>query len=63
MDVHPAIALASVILGAALLGPVGALIGIPLTAAVLAIVDTYSHRHQLVPELEALDPRPAPERE
>ena len=63
MDVHPAIALASVILGAALLGPVGALIGIPLAAAILAIVDTYSQRQQLVPELIALDPTAAPERE
>ena len=63
MDVHPAIALASVILGAALLGPVGALIGIPLAAAILAIVDTYSQRQQLVPELKALDPTAAPERE
>ena len=63
MDVHPAIALASVILGAALLGPVGALIGIPLAAAILAIVDTYSQRHQLVPELKALDPTTAPEPE
>lgn len=63
MDVHPAIALASVILGAALLGPVGALIGIPLAAAILAIIDTYSQRHQLVPELKALDPTTAPEPE
>jgi predicted PurR-regulated permease PerM len=55
MDIHPAIALASVILGAALMGPVGALIGIPLAAAALAIIDTYSKRHDLVPELEALD--------
>jgi predicted PurR-regulated permease PerM len=55
MDLHPAIALASVILGAALLGPMGALIGIPLAAASLAIIDTFSQQHQLVPELEALD--------
>jgi predicted PurR-regulated permease PerM len=58
MDLHPAIALASVILGAALLGPMGALIGIPLAAAILAIIDTYSQQHQLVPELEALDSVP-----
>ena len=52
MDVHPAIALAAVFVGAAMFGPIGALIGIPLAAALLAVVDTYGHRYELVPELD-----------
>jgi predicted PurR-regulated permease PerM len=55
MDVHPAVALGSVIAGAALFGPVGALIGIPMAAAALAIIDTFTHRHDLLPELASLE--------
>ena len=50
MDVNPAIALGAVFVGAAIWGPLGALIGIPLAAAAVAILDTYSHRYELVPE-------------
>ena len=53
MDVNPGIALAAVFIGAAIWGPIGALIGIPLAAAVVAVVDTYGHRYELVPELAA----------
>jgi predicted PurR-regulated permease PerM len=53
MDVHPAIALASVFIGVALFGPIGAIIGIPLAAALIAIVETYGERYDLVPELRA----------
>ena len=53
MDVHPAIALASVFIGVALFGPIGAIIGIPLAAAVIAIVETYGERYELTPELQA----------
>ena len=51
MDLHPAIALASVFVGAEVFGPIGALIGIPLAAALLAVIDTYGKRYELVPEL------------
>jgi predicted PurR-regulated permease PerM len=51
MDVNPAIALGAVFAGAAIWGPLGALIGIPLAAAGVAILDTYSHRYELVPEV------------
>ncbi|MCU1538781.1 MAG: hypothetical protein JWP82_3132 [Humibacillus sp.] len=54
MDVHPAVALGSVIAGAALFGAIGALIGIPVAAVLLAILDTFRRRHQLVPELASL---------
>jgi predicted PurR-regulated permease PerM len=50
MDVNPAIALGAVFVGAAIWGPIGALIGIPLAAAGVAILDTYSHRYALVAE-------------
>ena len=59
MDVHPAVALGSVIAGAALFGPIGALIGIPLAAAALSIIDTFTHRHELLPELASLEPTEA----
>ena len=51
MDVHSGIALAAVFIGAGLFGPIGAIIGIPLVAIVLAIVETYAHRYELAPEL------------
>lgn len=55
MDLHPAIALASVFIGAELFGPIGALIGIPLAAALLAVIDTYGKRYELVPELAIVE--------
>lgn len=51
MDVNSGIALASVFVGSALWGVIGALIGIPLAAAAVALLDTYGHRHELVPAL------------
>jgi predicted PurR-regulated permease PerM len=53
MDVNSGIALAAVFLGAAIWGPIGALIGIPLAAAVVAVVGTYGRRYELVPQLAA----------
>jgi predicted PurR-regulated permease PerM len=62
MDVNPAIALGAVFVGAAIWGPLGALIGIPLAAAAVAILDTYSHRYELVPDvLNVGDATPEPE--
>ena len=54
MDVHPAVALGSVFVGVGLFGPIGALIGIPVAAAALTIMETFRRRHELLPELEAL---------
>jgi hypothetical protein len=53
MDVHPAVALAAVIGGVALLGPIGAVVGIPLAAAGVAVMETYRRQHALTPELAA----------
>jgi predicted PurR-regulated permease PerM len=55
MDVNPAIALAAVFAGAAIWGPLGAVIGIPLAAAAIAILDTYSRRYELITEIEQTD--------
>jgi predicted PurR-regulated permease PerM len=55
MDIHPAVALGSVIAGAALFGPVGALVGIPLAAVAIAVLDTYTQEHALLPELANLE--------
>ena len=54
MDVHPAVALGSVFVGVALMGPIGAVIGIPVAAAALTVADTFRRRHELLPELETL---------
>jgi predicted PurR-regulated permease PerM len=51
MDVNSGIALAAVFIGGAIWGAIGALIGIPIAAAAVAVLDTYGHRHELVPEL------------
>lgn len=53
MDVNPAIALAAVFVGAAIWGPLGALIGIPLAAAGVSIFQTYQRSYDLVPEAAA----------
>ena len=52
MDMHPAIALASVFVGTAVFGAIGALIGIPIMAGILAVIDTYGQRHELIAELD-----------
>jgi predicted PurR-regulated permease PerM len=48
VDIHPAVALGSVIVGAALFGPLGALVSIPVVAAVEAVIQTYGRRYELV---------------
>ena len=53
MKLHPAVALASVFVGLAFFGPIGAIIGMPIAAAVLAVVETYGRRYELIPELHA----------
>jgi predicted PurR-regulated permease PerM len=48
VDIHPAVAFGAVIAGAALLGGVGALIAIPVTAAVQAFLVTYVRRYEVI---------------
>ncbi len=45
--VHPAVAVGAVIAGAALFGPMGALVAIPVVAAVQAVIETYGHGYEL----------------
>lgn len=58
MDMHPAVALASVFVGLAFFGPIGALIGMPIAAAFLAVIETYGRRYELIPELHASTSEP-----
>jgi predicted PurR-regulated permease PerM len=51
MDVHPAIAFLSVVIGGTLLGAVGALLALPATAVIQALLSTYVRRHVLIDEL------------
>jgi predicted PurR-regulated permease PerM len=55
MDVNPGLALAAVFIGAAIWGPLGAVIGIPLAAAGIAILDTYSRRYELITDIQQTD--------
>ncbi len=51
MDIHPAVALGAVFAGLAIWGPIGALIGIPIAAAIIAVVATYGQRYELITEM------------
>jgi predicted PurR-regulated permease PerM len=47
MEIHVASAFASVIVGAALLGAVGALLALPAAATLQAFISSYVHRHEV----------------
>lgn len=62
VDVHPAVAFASVMLGAALFGVAGALLAIPVSAMIIALGETYRKRYDLRDDLfDAPTPEPAPD--
>jgi predicted PurR-regulated permease PerM len=48
MDLHPAIAFGSAIAGGALLGPVGAVLALPVAASLQAFATRYGARHDVV---------------
>jgi predicted PurR-regulated permease PerM len=50
MSLHPAVAFGAVLAGAALLGGVGALLALPVTATLQAFGATYVRRHEVVEE-------------
>lgn len=54
MDVHPAVAFVSVLVGGTLLGAIGALLALPATAILQALLSTYVRRHQLIAELSEI---------
>jgi hypothetical protein len=54
-----------VFLGAAIWGPIGAIIGVPIAAVVASIMETYGRRYELVPHLasqadDGVDTLPTP---
>jgi len=51
MDINSGVALAAVFVGAALFGPIGAIIGIPLAAIIIAVFDAYGQRYALHPSV------------
>lgn len=52
MDINSGVALASVFVGAALFGPIGAIIGIPLAAIIIAVFEAYGQRYEVHPYVE-----------
>ena len=48
MDIHPAVAFGTVIVGAALFGGTGALLALPAAAVIQAIASTYLNRHDVI---------------
>lgn len=48
MEVHAAVAFGAVIAGGALLGPIGAVVALPLTATLTALVSSMLERHEVV---------------
>jgi predicted PurR-regulated permease PerM len=51
MDVHPAVAFVAVLVGGTLLGAPGALLALPATAIIQALLSTYVRRNELIAEL------------
>ncbi|MDP8971322.1 MAG: AI-2E family transporter [Actinomycetota bacterium] len=56
MEVHPAVAFVSVLVGGTLLGAVGALLALPAAAIIQALLSTYVQRHDVIAELDAVAP-------
>jgi predicted PurR-regulated permease PerM len=48
MELNTAVSFLSVLAGSAILGPIGALLALPLAATVKAFVGTYLHRTEVV---------------
>lgn len=48
LSLHPAVAFVSVLMGGALLGPIGALLALPAAAIGAALVTAYGERHEVV---------------
>lgn len=55
MEIHPAVSVGAIIMGASLMGATGVILALPVAAIVQAVISTTIGRHQLVAEAEALD--------
>lgn len=62
LSLHPAVAFLAVLVGAALLGPVGALLALPAAAIVAALVTSYAEEHEVLEHGLTTTPRPRPPR-
>jgi predicted PurR-regulated permease PerM len=59
LEIHPAVAFSAAIAGAAILGPIGAILALPACATVQAFVDEWVPRHEVVDNnLTSFDPHP-----
>ena len=58
MSLHPAVAFATVIAGAALFGAVGALLALPAAAVLQAVGSTYIARHEVIETQMTAEQRP-----
>ena len=54
VDVHPAVAFASAMMGGALFGASGALLGVPVGATIMALFDLYKRRYEFSEAAEAV---------
>ena len=50
MNVHPALAISTVLVGAALVGPIGAILALPATAVISAVASAAVQRYEVVPD-------------
>ncbi len=62
VDLHPAVSFGAALLGARLFGLSGALLGVPVAATVMAMLEIYKRRYELTPATEErvaalVDPR------
>ena len=62
VDVNPAVSFGAVLLGAALFGTAGAFLAVPVVAMLLALLNIYGHRHEILPEIEEAVARSSPSR-
>ena len=60
MSLHPAVAFATVIAGAALFGAVGALLALPAAAVIQAVGSTYIARHEVIETEMTAEQHPRP---
>ena len=61
VDVHPAVAFGSVLMGAALFGVAGAFLAVPVSAMLLALLDIYTNRYELESERSSDGERAPPD--
>ncbi len=58
MNMHPAVAFASVIIGGSIFGPIGALLSLPAAAMIQAFVSLYVQEHEIIDSPMMAEPTP-----